>query len=161
MPRIIDLAERRASRVARYLLATAAAVALLFVGALISRMIEDESIGGPDVGAAAEEASSRPGSVMTDFMAEEISVARLVLTAEGQGFIIPTGELPALDKSRTYQLWVINTDEAVISAGVLGNQPGPSVFTWSGEVVGLALTREVAGGVVSSAGDVFSVVANL
>jgi hypothetical protein len=41
---------------------------------------------------------------------------------------------------------------------VLGNRPGPSTFTWTGEVTGFALTREIAGGVVSSAGDVVAVI---
>ena len=43
-------------------------------------------------------------------------------------------------------------------AGVLGNEPVPSRFTWTDDVAGFALTREVAGGVVSSEGDVVSVV---
>jgi hypothetical protein len=46
----------------------------------------------------------------------------------------------------------------VISAGVLGNNPEPATFTWTGDVSGFALTREVAGGVISSAGDVVSVI---
>lgn len=161
IPQLVDLSARRAGRVARYLLAAAAAVALVFSGAVIAQLVDDDAIGAPELLAAAEEATNRPGSVVTDFMVDEISVARLVLTSEGQGFIVPTDELPTLDESRTYQLWVINAQEAVISAGVLGNLPGPSVFTWSGEIVGLALTREVAGGVVSSEGDVVSVVTDL
>jgi hypothetical protein len=53
---------------------------------------------------------------------------------------------------------VINDIEDVISAGVLGNEPAPATFTWTGDTTGFALTREVAGGVVSSAGDVVSVI---
>lgn len=37
----------------------------------------------------------------------------------------------------------------------------PATFTWTGEVTGFAPTREVAGGVVSSEGDVVSVIADL
>lgn len=160
-PRVTELARHRVARRSRYLLTAAAAVALVFAGASFARLIEDPAIGGPDVVAAAEEASSQPGSVVTDFMVDEISVARLVLTPEGQGFIIPTDELPSLDPTRTYQLWVVNTNDAVISAGVLGNRPGPSLFTWSDEIVAVALTREVVGGVVTSEGDLVSVVTDL
>jgi hypothetical protein len=85
-------------------------------------------------------------------------VAEVVLTGEGDGFILPTETLDPLGPDRTYQLWVITPDEQVISAGVLGNDPGPARFTWTGEVAGFALTREAAGGVVSSEGDVVSVI---
>jgi hypothetical protein len=51
----------------------------------------------------------------------------------------------------------VTPDEQVISAGVLGSDPAPSRFTWSGDVAGFALSREVAGGVESTAGDVVSV----
>jgi hypothetical protein len=56
---------------------------------------------------------------------------------------------------------VINDTDDVISAGVLGPEPAPSTFRWSGPIAGFALTREVAEGVVSSAGDVVSVIADL
>ncbi len=154
---VVDLAERRSRKFTTGLLSVAAAIALVFAGAVFSRVVEDDGIGEDDVVAAASEAAGRPGSVVTDFLVDDKSVARLVLTTEGQGFVIPTDELESLGDARTYQLWVINAEEAVISAGVLGSSPGPSVFTWSGEVTGLALTREVAGGVVSSEGDVVSV----
>ena len=75
------------------------------------------------------------------------------LTAAGEGFILPRGLEPLAD-DRTYQLWVVTADRLVISAGVLGPDPEPSRFTWAGTVAGFALTREAAGGVVSSAGDV-------
>jgi glucose-6-phosphate 1-dehydrogenase len=80
----------------------------------------------------------------------------VVLTSDGEGFVIPS-DLSPLDEERTYQLWVLTPDELPISAGVLGNDPAPSRFTWSGGVAGFALTREVAGDVESTAGDVVSV----
>jgi hypothetical protein len=85
----------------------------------------------------------------------------VVLTADGYGYVVPGEDLAALGVDRTYQLWVITDDELVISAGVLGNDPKPAIFIWNGGVSGFALTREVAGGVVSSAGDVVSVVTDL
>jgi anti-sigma-K factor RskA len=135
----------------------AAAAAVVFAGfALLG--------GGPDpassegIVAAAEEVAAEPGTFVGDFLVEDVSVARVVLSSDGRGFVIPTDELVALDPERTYQLWVINDIEDVISAGVLGNDPAPATFTWTGETTGFALTREVAGGVISSAGDVVSVI---
>jgi hypothetical protein len=104
--------------------------------------------------AAAEVAVSQPGSYIGEFIVDEMSVARVILTASGQGFFVPDDRLPPLELSKTYQLWVVTSDEAVISGGVLGNDPRPSAFTWDGPVSGFALTREVAGGVPVSAGDV-------
>lgn len=135
----------------------AAAAALVFAGfALLG--------GGPDptssegIVAAAEEVAAEPGTFVGDFVVEDVPVARVVLSTDGRGYVIPTDDLVALDPERTYQLWVINDLEDVISAGVLGNDPAPATFTWTGETTGFALTREVAGGVVSSAGDVVSVI---
>jgi hypothetical protein len=52
---------------------------------------------------------------------------------------------------------VVTPDDLVISAGVLGSEPLPSRFTWQGQSAAFVLTREVAGGVTSSAGDVVAV----
>ena len=155
--RVVDLSSHRYARLTRALLSVAAAAALVIGGAIISRLVEDEGIGPSDVIAAAETAADHPGSLVADFEVENTVIARIVLTQDGQGYIIPTTELPELNPSRTYQLWVVNKDEQVISAGVLGSRPAPSVFTWGGEVSALALTREVAGGVTTSDGDVVSV----
>jgi anti-sigma-K factor RskA len=106
--------------------------------------------------AAAERAATEPGSVVVDLATAEGTVARVIVTADGEGFLIPAA-LDPLSPDRTYQLWVITPEEAVISAGVLGPEPRPARFTWSGDIAGFALTREVAGGVVSSAGDVVAV----
>jgi anti-sigma-K factor RskA len=111
--------------------------------------------------AAADRIAEEPGSIVGDFVVDDAAVAQVVLSSDGQGFVIPTNDLPALEQTRTYQLWVVNDTEDVISAGVLGNSPVPATFTWTGEVTGFALTREVAGGVVSSAGDVVSVISDV
>lgn len=158
---VTDLTERRTLRGLSLLAGVAAAVALVFAGFAAARLSDRDSLGNEAVVAAAEDAARQEGSIVTQFLVDETAVAELILTEDGEGFVIPTDNLPALEESRTYQLWVINTDEAVISAGVLGSNPAPAPFTWAGEVAGLALTREVAGGVVSSEGDVVSVVTDL
>jgi anti-sigma-K factor RskA len=135
----------------------AAAAAFVFAGFALSGGDPDR-MSSEGIVAAAEEVAAEPGTFVGDFVVEDVSVARVVLSSDGRGFVIPTEELVALDPERTYQLWVINDIEEVISAGVLGNDPAPATFTWTGETTGFALTREVAGGVISSAGDVVSVI---
>jgi anti-sigma-K factor RskA len=138
-------------------LAVAALVALVLGVVAVVQTIARNDLSGPSgVVAAAEAAADQPGSIVADFETEDGVVGQVVLTAEGEGFVIPS-DLDPLDEARTYQLWVVTPDEQIISAGVLGSDPAPSRFTWSGEVAGFALSREVAGGVESTAGDVVSV----
>jgi anti-sigma factor RsiW len=72
-----------------------------------------------------------------------------VILPSGQGYLF-NPRLSPLPSSRTYQLWgVIGTD--VVSYGVLGPAPqGVMPFRVSAGVAALAVTNEVAGGVVSS-----------
>jgi anti-sigma-K factor RskA len=142
--------------------AAVAAVLILLLGgvAVFQRALIGDLTGDRAIVAAAERALEEPGTYSEDFLVEGSPVARLVLTADGRGFILPTESLPALSVDRAYQLWVINAGGEVISAGVLGSEPAPATFTWTGPVSGFALTREVAGGVISSAGDVVAVIAD-
>lgn len=142
----------------KWMASIAAAAALVFGGFLVAQLVTGSQLSEQDVVAAADQAAAQPGSIVSDFVVDGAPVAQLVLAEDGQGYVIPTDQLVALDSSRTYQLWVINDTADVISAGVLGAEPRPATFTWTGEVSGFALTREVAGGVVSSAGDVVSVI---
>lgn len=111
--------------------------------------------------AAAEDAAAEPGSTVAEFVVDDVTVAEVVLTSDGAGYVLPTGSLVDLDESRTYQLWVINEEGSAISGGVLGNSPQVSSFTWTDGVSGFALTREVAGGVAVSEGDVVAVVTDI
>ncbi len=145
----------------KWVAGVAAAAALLFGGVLVTQMTSRATIDRQDIVSAAQGVSEEPGSIVGEFLVEDLEVAQIVLSPDGRGFVIPTDDLEALDESRTYQLWVINDTEEVISAGILGADPGPVTFTWTGKVTGFALTREVAGGVVSSAGDVVSVITDV
>lgn len=143
--------------------ASIAAVAALVFGAVnLFQPSRVSGLSGEDgIVTAAEEAAQAPGAIVGDFLVDDTSVAKVVLSEDGRGYVIPTEELDPLNDARTYQLWVINTKEEAISAGVLGNDPGAVTFTWTGDVAGFALTRELAGGVISSEGDVVSVIADL
>jgi anti-sigma-K factor RskA len=157
---LVELPDQR-NNTWRWVAGVAAALALIF-GALLAVENRDASqLTGDSIIAAAEQFADDPGSIVGDFLVDDVSVARVVLSADGRGFVIPTADLEPLDGARTYQLWVINDAEEVISAGVLGNNPEPATFTWTGDVAGFALTREVAGGVISSAGDVVSVITDV
>lgn len=72
----------------------------------------------------------------------------IVFDRNGLGYVFGD-TLPALGATATYQLWAI-TGDALISAGVLGNDPGIAPFQIAGGIDGLAITVEQAGGVVSS-----------
>lgn len=132
-------------------MATIAAVAaMVFAGVAAGVWMTGST---QDLGVVAAQAAEEPGSYVGDFLVDGESIAGIVLTVEGSGFVMPGDGLEPLANDRTYQLWVITPDEQVISGGVLGNEPALAAFTWSGPVSGFALTREVAGGVVESEGD--------
>jgi hypothetical protein len=157
--RPIDLDEVRPRRSngLTWLASVAAAVSLVLGGVVVAQRATLSELSGVEgIVTAAEEAAAEPEAIVAELGSDAGVVARVVLTADGEGFVVPT-DLDPLGEDRTYQLWVITSDELVISAGVLGFDPAPSRFTWSGEVAGFALTREVAGGVVTSAGDVVAV----
>lgn len=75
-------------------------------------------------------------------------LAHAVITPEGTGFL-RASSLAALPTDRTYQLWVVVGTER-ISAGLLGTRPEVVPFQVAGKIIGLAVTDEVAGGVVAS-----------
>lgn len=74
--------------------------------------------------------------------------AEVVIAADGTGYVI-ADSLPVLDADRTYQLWLI-VDDRVISAGILGNDPDVVQFRAEGDIAGIAISNEIAGGVVVS-----------
>lgn len=154
-------ADEQSSRFARptrgrltWLTAVAAAVAIVFAGLAIAGWSQDPV---EDLGLVAARAAGEPGSFVGDFIVDGQSVASVVLTIEGRGYVVAGDGLEPLQSDRAYQLWVMTPDERVISGGVLGNEPTVAAFTWSGPVSGFALTREDAGGVVESEGDLVAV----
>jgi anti-sigma-K factor RskA len=156
---VVDLESWRRARRWGWMASVAAVAALVLGGLAIFQQLAITDLTGPEaIALAAERAESEPGTFSADFEVDGVAVARVILTADGRGFVVPSDNLPALPSERAYQLWVINDQGAVISAGVLGHEPVASTFTWTGTVSGFALTREIAGGVVSSEGDVVSVI---
>lgn len=155
---VVEFRRPPPSGVWKWTTAIAAAAALVFATIVIVDNVSSDGLSGERIVTAANQLADEPGSFVGEFVVGDVSVAQIVLSTDGRGFVIPTESLDPLEETRTYQLWVINVTEDAISAGVLGNRPEPATFTWTGEVSGFALTREVAGGVVSSEGDVVSVI---
>ena len=89
------------------------------------------------------------GTAFEVTVAGEIGTSTAVVLPDGQAWLTDVTYAP-LDPSETYQLWAIQ-DGAVISAGVLGSDPGTISFhVDANRLDGLVITVEEAGGVVSS-----------
>lgn len=151
--------EDRRPRWARYVTGVAAAAAVIVAVVLGVQVVQqDERIDDLNaalsqnaVERAAAAAVTAPGSEVVTLAAPEGTDgfgAQIVLGADGVGYLL-SDDMPALGADRTYQLWAI-VGERVISAGVLGQDPGVSPFQVAGGVTGFAITEEMAGGVVSS-----------
>jgi hypothetical protein len=156
---LIDRGSRRRGRKWRAVnrLIPLAAAAAVVLGIVAGSPFSSDLTPTEAIVASAQRAAAQPEAFVGEFLVDGVSVAEVILTDAGEGYVIPTNHLPSLDRSRIYQLWVITADESVISGGVLGDEPRPSAFTWDGPVSGFALTREVTGGVTVSAGDVVAV----
>ncbi len=153
---VVDLADRR--RTPRWVPGAAVAAALVVV-ALITGLVvsDDDSAGDRDEQIAAPELEDVARRVMNDPDAARVVLASpegdleapAAIADDGAGYLMGN-TLPALDQSQTYQLWGIRGD-LVVSLGVLGSSPGTVAFHVGDGVDALAITQEVAGGVVSSA----------
>jgi anti-sigma factor RsiW len=73
---------------------------------------------------------------------------RAVVLPDGTGYLA-AAPLDDAGQARTYQLWGIN-DARVVSLGVLGSDPQIVAFHAAPDIRTLAITEEVAGGVVVS-----------
>ena len=159
---VVDLAERRQRRAPRWLPGAAVAAALVVVAFITGLVVSDGAADGDrseQIAAPALEDVAR--RVMNDADATKVVLsspegdleAPAAIDASGSGYLMGN-TLPALDESQTYQLWGIKGD-LVVSLGVLGASPGVVAFHVGDGVDALAITQEVAGGVVSSANPAF------
>src|SRR5215210_3312305 len=101
---------------------------------------------------SANAALADPSAQKVDLVSTDGSrFAQAVVLRDGTGYLV-NPKLPALAKERTYKLWAV-VGTAKISVGVLGNEPKIVPFKMNGPVSALAITEEVAGGVVASRAD--------
>lgn len=89
--------------------------------------------------------------------AEGAGSATVVLTPGGDGFIVDD-TLPMLPAGQTYQLWAV-TEGRVVSAGLFGADVESGAFHVDLDgLSALAITPEIAGGVVVSEADAVAIV---
>lgn len=154
LARVIPLRGRRPLRAMAF---AAVAAAVVVIAALSAQVVSQDgrlremqlALQDRGILSAALAAEGDPDARRAELLsADGVVLANVVITHDGTGFL-RTSSLRALPADRTYQLWaVIGTER--ISAGVLGPEPEVVPFRVAGEVIGLAVTEEVAGGVVAS-----------
>lgn len=157
-PRLASVSDIRKYRRGTWLAATVSAAAVVVSLALGARVLDlQDRVNNGSIDEVAAAALSAPGSRLVNLDAAEGFEgvrATIVLTADGTGFLV-SDSLPPVAADRTYQLWAVVRDgeeSRVISAGVLGQDPGITQFSSAGAVEAFAITEEVAGGVVVSEG---------
>lgn len=126
----------------------AAVAAALVIGVAAGSLFDASATSLRDVAVAA---AAEPGATtieMTNPAGMTGVNASAVLAADGTGYLV-ADSLPKLADDRTYQLWLV-VDDKVVSAGLLGNDPDVTQFRAEGNIVGMAISNEVAGGVVVS-----------
>ena len=104
----------------------------------------------PPAAVAAALAGANPRSEAVTLSSDsEVGDAVIVLLPDGTGYLTQH-RLQPLPPDRTYQLWAI-TDGRIVSAGVLGAEPGVVPFRVDpAGLEGFAITEETAGGVAVS-----------
>lgn len=138
--------------------AMVAVAAVAMVGFLGIRLAGDGSPSRPV--AYGEQLQRSADAALADPAARKVSLvsadgsrnADAVVLPDGTGYLVRSN-LPALAKERTYQLWAIE-GTARISVGVLGPAPAVVPFKMDPNAASaLAITDEVAGGVISTTRD--------
>ena len=134
--------------------AMVAVAAVAMVGFLGIRMVDDRQ--GGDYAAELEQsvdaALADPGARTVQLASTDgRRSAEAVVLPDGTGYLV-NANLPALPRERTYQMWAV-VGAAKISVGVLGPEPKIVPFKMHGDVSALAITEEMAGGVVASRQD--------
>jgi anti-sigma-K factor RskA len=134
-------------RPSRFLLLAAAATLAAVVGVgYIVASVSDNNGTSPVV-----ELAAAPGSLTATLTSPDgvTGIApEVVVAADGTGYVV-ADSLPRLTDDRTYQLWLV-VDDKVISAALLGNDPELIQFRAEGDIAAIAISNEVAGGVVVS-----------
>lgn len=127
-----------------------AAAALIAVVAVRVSTDDTSTTKSAGIGAEVADAISNPRSVQAELTSDSGLKVRAVIDPDGHGYLLASS-LPPLDSSRTYQLWgQIDGRNSLISLGLLGASPKTEQFTVKGHLSLLAITDEVADGVVSS-----------
>ena len=148
-------ASRRRFRPLGVAAAAVAAAAVALVGVMGLKIVDDgrridslkEQAQSAELSRTARAALADPAARRVDLRSPDAPLAaQVVLLPDGTGYLLDSN-LPELGPDSTYQLWaVVGTNR--ISVGVLGPRPDVAAFTAPGQTSALAITSEVAGGVV-------------
>ena len=142
------LPHQRRSRRRWWLGALAAAALVAIVGLSVALVTKDD--GSTSLASAYATAKADPANRIVTLKTGDTTRATAVLEPSGRAFLEPTS-LPGLAGDRTYQLWgVVEGESAPVSLGVLGPNPGITMFGVGGNLQALAITEEKAGGVVQT-----------
>jgi anti-sigma-K factor RskA len=154
-------APRRIGRWATGMVAAAAALAIVALGVKVveqDRRLDRLAAVSEDRGLAlAAQAALRDPAARRVTLSSTVGSASVeaVLLPDGTGFLY-RNDLRPLPPGQTYQLWALGEADP-ISAGVLGPKPGVVAFSVDPDITGLAITRELAGGVVAPTSDPLAV----
>jgi hypothetical protein len=153
-------AQRAPRKIGRWATGIAAAAAALAIVALGMKVVEQDrridrlAATSEDraLALAAEAALREPAARrVTLRSADGATSVEAVVLPDGTGYLY-RNDLPSLPSGRTYQLWALGEADP-ISTGVLGPKPGMVAFSVGPAITGLAITQEVAGGVVAPTSD--------
>ncbi len=155
---VIPLAPRRRSGGNRVVVAAMSAAAAVVIGALGVKVVQQgDQLDRINAAIQSDSMLTAANMALVDPAASTVKLtsadggfsASAVVLPSGVGYVM-VHDLPTLDSSRTYQLWG-QTSGGLISLGLLGADPGAVVpFHVEAGVAALAITEEVAGGVVQS-----------
>jgi len=136
------------------MVAVAAMTAVGFLGFRVAddnRRISQLAIGqqGQELQRSANAAIAEPHARKVALKSDDgTRTADAVVLPDGTGYLVRSN-LPALTADKTYQLWAL-VGTSRISVGVLGTAATIASFKMDGDVWGLAITQEAAGGVEST-----------
>lgn len=158
---VVRLDDHRRIRRVMYLAGSAAALLALVVGFQASRISTldselaasdarvdqlEQAVAAAPYAEVARLAAANPDATRVSLAGDSGLVMTAIILPDGTGILVPESVRP-LDAGHTYQLWAIQ-DGQVISAGVLGSEPGFAPFHIDPELLeGLVITAEDAGGV--------------
>jgi anti-sigma-K factor RskA len=151
---VISISAGRRGKLARtigsWAIATAAAALIAIVAVRVSNDDDVSSPTGIDEQARAALADESLPHAQLSTEADSNLKVLAVIDEDGRGFLL-ADSLPAIAPDRTYQLWGRSAGK-LISIGLLGPDPGTTVFTVTDDVDLLAISNEPKGG-VSTPGD--------
>ncbi|ACU54504.1 conserved hypothetical protein [Acidimicrobium ferrooxidans DSM 10331] len=122
-------AGHRRGRIATVVAGLALAVAGAGIGGVVALAHEVHTLNqhAASLGTAASTIAATPGTTVIDLTdSHDIPTATLALTPSGTA-VLTAVRLPALSRSKTYQVWAITT-QGVISIGLLGANPTVTVL---------------------------------